>query len=343
MRVAMWYNNRDVRVEEMPVPKIGPGEILVRIEASGLCGSDGMEWYRLHKAPLVLGHEVAGEVVEVGKDVTTRFRTGDRVSVAHHVPCNTCHYCVNGHHSACKTLQSTNFDPGGFAEFVRVPSINVDRGVFKYSEEVSHEDATFVEPLACVVRGQRIAGLRPGNTVFVVGCGISGQLHVQVARTMGAGRILAMDTIPFRLEMAQKFGADAVLSSEDNVPEQVRELNDGRLADLVILCRGKWIPLGLRSVERGGTVLFFAGAGQDDRIPIPVNDLFWRTEVTLMSSYAGPPADSIAALSLIRSKRVPVNGMITHRLALAESGKGFHLLTHPTEQNSMKVVIFPQK
>ena len=163
MRVAMWYNNRDVRVEDMPVPETGSGEILVRIEASGLCGSDGMEWYRLHKAPLVLGHEVAGEVAEVGSAVTT-FKPGDRVSVAHHVPCNTCHYCLNGHHSACKTLQSTNFDPGGFCEYVRVPAINVDRGVFTFSEEVSYEDATFVEPLACVVRGQRIARLRPGNT-----------------------------------------------------------------------------------------------------------------------------------------------------------------------------------
>jgi len=337
----MWYNNRDVRIEEIPVPKIGPGEILVRIEASGLCGSDGMEWYRLHKAPLVLGHEVAGEVVEVGKDVD-RIKVGDRVSVAHHVPCNTCHYCLSGHHSACKTLQSTNFDPGGFCEFVRVPSINVDRGVFVYGEDVSHEDATFVEPLGCVVRGQRIARLRPGNTVLIVGCGISGQLHTMTARAMGAGRIIVMDTIDFRLKMAQRFGADAVISSEESVPEQVREINDGLLADMVIICRGKWVPQGLRSVERGGTVLMFAGAGEEDRIPLPINELFWRTEITITSSYAGPPADSIAALNLIRSRRVPVNDMITHRLPLAESVKGFHLLTHPTEQDSMKIVIEPQ-
>ncbi len=341
MRVSMWYNNRDVRVEEMPVPQIGHGEILVRIEASGLCGSDGMEWYRLHKAPLVLGHEVAGEVVEVGKDVQA-FRVGDRVSVAHHVPCNTCHYCVNGHHSACKTLQSTNFDPGGFCEFVRVPSINVDRGVFTFGEEVSYEDATFVEPLGCVIRGQRIARLRAGNTVFVAGCGISGQLHIQTARAMGAGRIVAMDTIPFRLEMAKRFGADAVIATDRNVPEQLRDLNDGLLADLVIICRGKWMPQALHSVERGGTVLFFAGGREEDRIPRPVNDLFWRTEITLTSSYAAPPADSIAALNLIRSKRVPVGEMITHRLALADAVEGFHLLTHPTEQDSMKVIIEPQ-
>ena len=342
MRVSMWYNNRDVRVEEMPVPEIGPGEILVRIEASGLCGSDGMEWYRLHKAPLVLGHEVAGEVVEVAKDVK-KFQPGDRVSVAHHVPCNTCHYCLNGHYSACKTLQSTNFDPGGFCEFVRVPAINVDRGVFKFGEEVSYEDATFVEPLACVVRGQRFARLRPGNTVLIVGCGISGQLHTMTARTMGAGRIIAMDTIDFRLGMANKFGADAVISTDENVPEQVRELNDGMLADLVVICRGKWVPQALQSVERGGTALFFAGAREEDKIPIPINELFWRTEITLTSSYAGPPGDSVAALNLIRSKRVPVNGMITHRLPLSDAVQGFHLLTHPTEQESMKIIIEPQK
>jgi L-iditol 2-dehydrogenase len=215
--------------------------------------------------------------------------------------------------------------------------------VFKFGEEVSYEDATFVEPLGCVIRGQRIARLRPGNTVFVVGCGISGQLHIQAARTMGAGRIIAMDTIPFRLDMAKRFGADDVISTDEDVPEKVRDLNNGMLADLVVICRSKWIPQALESVERGGTILFFAGAREDDRIPTPVNDLFWRTEITLTSSYAAPPADSIAALNLIRSKRVPVNEMITHRLRLADAVQGFQLLTHPTEQASMKVVIEPQK
>jgi L-iditol 2-dehydrogenase len=194
-----------------------------------------------------------------------------------------------------------------------------------------------------VIRGQRMARLRPGNTVFVVGCGISGQLHVQAARTMSAGRIIAMDTIPFRLEMSKRFGADAVIQTDRDVPEKLRALNDGRLADLVIICRSKWISQALHSVERGGTVLFFAGAREEDRIPNPVNDLFWRTEITLTSSYAAPPADSMAALNLIRSRRVPVNEMITHRLALAESVEGFRLLTHPTEQDSMKIVIEPQR
>jgi L-iditol 2-dehydrogenase len=127
MRVAMYYNNKDVRLEEMPTPQVGPGEVLLKSLACGICGSDVMEWYRIHKAPLVLGHEATGEIVETGEDVK-RFKKGDRVFVSHHVPCNTCHYCLNGNHTVCDTLRSTNFDPGGFAEYVRVPEINVDRG-----------------------------------------------------------------------------------------------------------------------------------------------------------------------------------------------------------------------
>ena len=198
MRVAMWYNNRDVRLEEMPTPTIGEDEVLVRVEAGGLCGSDGMEWYRLHRAPLVLGHEIAGVIVDAGIRVR-RYRVGARVSVAHHVPCNTCQYCLAGHHSCCTTLQTTNFIPGGFSEYVRVPAINVDRGILSVPDDVSFEDATFVEPLGCVLRGLRQARMRPGQTVFVIGCGISAQLMIMAARALGAGLIVACDSIPFRL------------------------------------------------------------------------------------------------------------------------------------------------
>jgi L-iditol 2-dehydrogenase len=333
----MWYNNQDVRVEEMPVPRIGPGELLVRIEASGICGSDVMEWYRLHKAPLVLG-----QVVEVGEGVE-RYKVGDRVTVAHHVPCNTCHYCLSGHHSVCDTLRQTNFDPGGFAEYVRVPPINVDRGVFLLPDEVSYEEGAFTEPLACVLRGQRLARLRPGQSVLVVGAGMSGLLHVALARALGAGRIIAMDTIPYRLEAACRFGAQAVIDSEEEVPARLREVNDGRLADLVVVCRGAWLAQGLRAAERGGTVLIFGATRAEATIPIPVNELFWRSELTITSAYAGPPADSQAALELIRAGRVPVREMISHRLSLAEAGLGFRLVSHPQEQGSLKVIIEPQR
>ena len=168
MRVAMYYNNRDVRLEEMAVPEVSPGELLVRVEASGICGSDVMEWYRAARAPMVLGHEVAGQVAEVG-DGVERFREGDRVVVTHHVPCNVCHYCLNGHHTVCDTLRETSFDPGGFSEYLRVPAINVDRGVFKIPDGLSFDEASFAEPLACVLRGQQRANVRAGQSVYRTG------------------------------------------------------------------------------------------------------------------------------------------------------------------------------
>ncbi len=342
MRVARWYNNRDVRVEEMPVPKIGPGEMLVRVVASGICGSDVMEWYRLDRAPLVLGHEIAGEVVAAGEGVE-RYKVGDRIAVAHHVPCNTCHYCLSGNHTACDTLRRTNFDPGGFAEYVRLPAINVDRGVFPLPDEVSFEDATFVEPLACVLRGQRRANLQPGQAVLVIGSGISGLLHIQLARALGTGRIVATDISSYRLEAAKRLGADMAINADEYSLDHLREANNGLLADLVIVCTGAVpaVSQALSSVERGGTILLFAPTAPGVTIPLSINNLFWRSDITLTTSYAGSPADYAAALRLIRARRVPVHEMITHRLSLEETGLGFQLVAGA--QESLKVIIEPQR
>lgn len=342
MRVAMWYNNRDVRIEEMPIPQIGSGELLVRVEACGICGSDVMEWYRLDRAPLVLGHEIGGQIVAVGEAVE-HYQEGDRVSAAHHVPCNTCHYCLNGHHTVCDTLRQTNFDPGGFAEYIRLPAINVDRGVFLLPGEVSYEEATFIEPLACVLRGQRLAHMRPGSSVLVIGSGIAGLLHVQLARTLGAGRVIATDITPYRLEAAKRFGADATIHAEEDLPTRLHQVNQGRLADLVIVGTGATsaIVQALESVERGGTVLFFAPTNPGITIPISINELFWRNDITLTTSYAASPADYQTALELIRAGTIPVRQMITHRLGLAETGLGFQLVAKA--QNSIKVIIQPQR
>jgi L-iditol 2-dehydrogenase len=342
MRVAMYYNNHDIRLEEKPLPKIDPGEMLMRIDASGICGSDLMEWYRLHKAPLVLGHEVAGVVVEVGEGVT-KYKVGDRITAAHHVPCNTCHYCLSGHSTVCNTLRSTNFDPGGFAEYVRLPAINVDRGVLVIPPEVTLEEATFTEPLACVLRGQRAAGLQPGETVLVIGSGLAGLLYIHLARALGAGHIVATDINEFRLKSARQFGADLALPASEDVPARLREINDGRLADRVIVCAAHTsaIDQALRSIERGGTVLLFAPTQPQATVPISVNDLFWRNDITITTTYAGSPADCATALALIQSKRVRVGEMITHRLGLAETGLGFQLVGEG--KDCLKVIIEPQK
>jgi L-iditol 2-dehydrogenase len=342
MRVAMYYSNQDVRLEEMPVPQIGPGEVLMRVEASGICGTDLLEWYRRHKAPLVLGHEVAGVIAAVGEGVE-KYNVGDRICAAHHVPCNTCHYCRSGHHTVCDTLRQTNFDPGGFAEYVRLPRINVDQGIFLLPGEVSFEEATFVEPLACVLRGQRLAHLQPGQSVLVVGSGVAGLLHIQLARASGAGHIMATDIVDYRLEAARKFGADIAIQTEEYIPAYLRRAADDRLADLVIVCSGATsaINQALESVERGGTVLFFASTDLGVNVPLSVNDLFWRNEITLTSSYGGSPVDYAAALELIQSGKIRVREMITHRLGLAETGLGFQLVARA--QDSLKVIIEPQK
>ena len=343
MRVLMYYANLDVRVETMPVPEIGPDELLLKVFASGICGSDVMEWYRRDKVPLVLGHEVAGEVVATG-DRVKKFKAGDRVAATHHVPCNTCHYCLSGHHTVCDTLlRGTHFDPGGFAEYLRIPAINVDRGVFSIPDDVTYGEASFMEPLACVLRGQKAARLKPGQSVLVLGSGISGLLHVALARALGAGFIAAVDTISYRLEKAKEMGADLALHGNDDVAAAFRRANEGRLADLVILCFDGFIPLAMKAVEKGGTVLFFGGAPEGATLPATLNDLFWRTEVTLTSSYAGAPADCKTALSLIREKAVPVLKTVTHRLALAEGPTGFGHVCAPTEHDCIKVIVEPHK
>ena len=342
MRVLMYYSNNDVRVQEMPIPEIGPGELLVKVMASGICGSDVMEWYRRDKVPLVLGHEVAGEVVEVGEGVE-RFNLGDRVAATHHVPCNTCHYCLGGHHTVCETLlRGTHFHPGGFAEYIRVPAINVDRGVFNIQEGMSYEQASFMEPLACVLRGQKNARLKPGQSVLVLGSGISGLLHVGLARALGAGLVAAADTIPFRLKKAENMGADLALEAGEEMISSLRKANGGRLADLVIICFDGFIPLAVKAVERGGTILFFAGASEGATIPATINELFWRTEITLTSTYAGGPSDCSIALELIRTGSVAVEKTVTHRLAMKEGADGFRAVASPMEHECIKVIVEPQ-
>jgi L-iditol 2-dehydrogenase len=340
MRVAMYYRNSDVRLEEIPAPKIGPDELLVKIISSGICGSDVLEWYRIKKAPIVLGHEIAGDIAEAGANVT-RFRPGQRVFVSHHVPCNTCWYCLNGNHTVCQTLHTTNFDPGGFAEYVRVPAINVDRGTFVLPESVSYDEGAFVEPLACVIRGQRVADFKPGQTVLVMGSGISGLLHIMLARAMGAGRIIATDISAFRLLKAREFGADVALDAREDVPARVRDANRGRPADLAIVCTGALTAFqqALKSVDRAGTVLCFATTDPGVELPIPLNE-FWRNGITVLPSYANSPYDAQVAIELLAAGRLPVNKMITHRLGLAETQKGFQLVAGAGD--SLKVIIEPQ-
>lgn len=339
MRVAMYYNNRDLRLEEMPIPEIGSDELLLKVKASGICGSDVMEWYRLKKAPLVLGHEVTGEVFKAGKNVK-KYKVGDRVFVSHHVPCNTCRYCLNGHQTVCETLHTTNFYPGGFSEYIRVPEINVDRGIFLLPEGISFEDGTFIEPLACVIRGQRMAELRPTESVLILGAGISGLLHLLTAKACGAGRVIITDINEYRLKLAQELGADSVVNAKEDIITHLRQINDGRLADLVVVCTSAITAFqqALKAVGRAGTILCFAPTEPGVNLPVPVND-FWRQSIKIIHSYGASPLDNLTAMELIHSEVIPVNKLITHRLKLKDAGLGFRLVAEAKE--CIKVIIEP--
>jgi len=339
MKCAMYYNNSDIRLEEIPVPTIKPDELLVKMHACGICGSDVLEWYRIKKAPLVLGHEMTGEIVEVGTDVAD-YSIGDRVFVSHHVPCNTCHYCLNGHHTVCDILRTTNFDPGGFAEYIRVPGINVDRGVFLLPDEISYEEGTFIEPLACVLRGQKTTHLQPGQTVFIIGGGISGLLHVKLAKALGAGSVIVSDINKKRLAFAEKCGAKTGILADNNIAEHLKEINNGRLADVVIIATAavEAISTAWETVDRGGTVLIFAPPEPGADIALPLFDI-WHDGITITTSYAGSPLDIYEAIELIKSKTITVQDMITHRFPLSMAHEGFSLVAKA--HTSIKVIINP--
>ena len=338
MKVAVYHSNRDIRIEERAVPRIGPGEMLVRMEASGICGSDVMEWYRIGKAPLVLGHEIAGTIEETGEGVDG-FETGDRVFVSHHVPCNECRYCEAGQHSLCDTLRTTNFDPGGFAEFVRVPAINVTNGTFRLPDGMSFEEGAFIEPLACVLRGVHAARFRRGWSVIVLGSGISGLLFVKILRALGASRVAATDIESRRLEAARRFGADITLTADEATPDRLNEEHGG-LFDLVIAAAGApaVFEQAFALAGRGGTVLLFAPPEPDLELRLPLFRI-WRDQIAILSTYAGCPPDIEEAIEMIASKRITVTDMITHRLPLDETAEGFRLVSEGAE--SIKVIITP--
>ncbi|HTY75066.1 MAG TPA: zinc-dependent dehydrogenase [Candidatus Nanoarchaeia archaeon] len=341
MLVAVYYNNKDVRVQEMPKPAVGRDEFLLKVMASGICGSDVTEWYRVPKAPKVLGHEATGVIEEVGEAVTD-YKIGDRVFVSHHVPCNKCRYCLRGHHTACETLHTTNYYPGGFAQYIRVPKINVEKGVYRLPENMSFEEGTFIEPLACVVRGQRLSSVGKEDTVLIIGGGLAGILHLQLAKAKGAKNVVVSDINPFRLRQAEKFGADHTIDAKGNIAQQLKNVNEERLADQVIVCTGATPAAhsALECVDKGGSILFFAVPDPTVRIQLPITD-FWRNEITLRTSYGAAPQDLEESLELLSQKKLNVVDMITHRLPIKDAAEGFRLVANAGE--SLKVILEPNQ
>lgn len=335
MKVSVWYSNADIRIEDRPRPQPGEKEMLVKIISCGICGSDIVEWYRLPRAPLVPGHEIGAEVVEVGRSIT-KYRPGDRVFIAPKVPCMICDYCKSGHYPVCSNVRERL--PGGLAEYVLVPQALVEKGTYLLPENMTYDQSTFIEPLACVVRAQRLAAVCKNQTVMVMGSGISGLLHLKLAKA-GRCRVVATDVSRKRLEFAEKMGADITIDAAENVPERLAEENR-RLADVVILCTSAAaaVDQAWKCVDKGGVIVFFAVPHPDIKVGIPIND-FWTREIKIITSYYCGPADIEAAISLIETETIQVEELITQRLSLQDVAKGFQMVMEG--KDSLKVIIKP--
>jgi L-iditol 2-dehydrogenase len=335
VKAAVYRGAGRLEAAEWPRPAVGPGELLLRVRGCGLCGSDIAKILTpATPAPAVFGHEVVGDVVEVGPGVTA-FGPGDRVVAAHHVPCGACHYCRRSSPSMCQTFKAGSLDPGGFAEFVRVPAPNVVQAAFKVPAHVSDEAASFVEPLACCLRALRRAALAPGDTAVVIGLGSIGCLFVQLLRRAGAA-VVGIDQDPARLDRARCLGADVHLGGEPGAA--VPRLGQGRGADLVMITGGgaAVLPLAVRAVRDGGGIHYFAG-GPGEALPVALETVYHR-ELTITATYSSSPADLGEAFRLISAGEVTVQGLYTHRVSLARLDEGVELMR---TRRALKVYVTP--
>jgi L-iditol 2-dehydrogenase len=336
MKVAKWHNNKDIRIETVPTPRPGPKEMLVQVKSCGICGSDIVEWYRLPRAPLVPGHEIGAEVFEVGADLN-KFKPGDRVFIAPKVPCMQCDYCRNGHFPVCSTIEDRL--PGGFAEYILAPQALIEHGTYLLPDKVTYDQSTFIEPLACVVRAQRLADIQPNQTVMVLGFGMSGMLQVQLAAAKSC-RVIATDINPGRLKLAESLGAGITIdAAKENVIKRLLEEN-GKPADVVVLCASALtaVEQAWQCVDKGGAVVFFTVPGPDKQVTVPINE-FWTREIRILTAYYCGPPDIVEAIKLIEDGTIAVDDMITHRIPLMDIAKGFQMVMDGRE--SIKVIVKP--
>ncbi len=338
MKAAVYYEADDIRVEEMARPRAGSDEILVEMRACGICGSDVMEWYLKGRAPLVLGHEPTGIIAEVG-DHVEGFKTGDRVFVHHHVACLTCHYCIRGDYTMCEKFTQTHIEPGGFAEYFKVPSPNVQIDTLKIPDSLSFEEATLIEPMGCCLRALAKCGIRPGDTVAIIGAGPSGIINTMLARLMGAGQIIASDLIDYRLKAAKKFGADLTVNPEiENLDAKLRENTGGIGADVVIVTAPstKALTSGIKVCRRGGTVCIFAPTEPERFAHIRPHRLFF-SEIVVIPSYSTSHIETRMALRLMTSGKIRVKELVTHRFPFNRIQDAFTVAARDKE--CLKVVV----
>lgn len=348
MKVAKLYSFNNIRIEDIPVPQIGPRDVLIKTKACGICSGDAMPWYIEKKAPIVLGHEPVGEIVELGSLLLqpsaishqpSAFKVGDRVFVHHHAPCLNCKYCNRGDYVQCETWRNTKIVPGGISEYILVPETNLKNDTLKLPEGMSYEDGTLIEPTACVVKSLKRAEIKKGDTILIIGLGVMGQMHVLLAREFGAEKIIGADMIPFRLNKALEFGADHIIDvSKEDIIGTLNTITDGFMADIVIVGpnSASAIRQGIEAVASGGTVVLFTPAKPDEMLTIDPNYIYFR-DINIVASYSCGPDDTKKALHFIRQGVVTADKLITHKFSIDNTEKAYRLTVEA--KDSLKCVI----
>ena len=338
MKAAVYHSQKDIRIEDTPIPSISEDEALVEMKACGVCGSDLMDWYLESRAPLVLGHEPAGTIAKKGSKVKG-FNVDDRVFVHHHVACLKCHYCLHGDYTLCKQFHETNIMPGGFAEYFKVPAPNLRLDTLKIPDNLSLEEATLIEPVGCCLRAIKKCNMKAGDSVAVIGAGTTGLIHTALSKIYGAEKTIVSDLFDFRLNASKRFGADVLVNPEKNDLVKVVEAEtDGRGVDVAVVTAPsvEAYRTGIKICRRGGKLCVFAPTAPGRYLQLSPKELFF-TEIQLIPSYSTSHLETREALELIASGRLDAKSLITHRFKLAETAEAFKTALESKE--SLKVIV----
>jgi L-iditol 2-dehydrogenase len=340
MKVAVYYNNHDVKIENRPKPEPKGGEILVKTRACGVCVADTMEWYLTPRAPLTLGHEPTGVIEAVGPEVS-KFKPGDRVAVHHHVACLNCAHCRKGLFTMCETFRKTHIQPGGFSEYFLASAMHVERDTLLLPDHISFEAGTLVEPLGCVIHAIRNAKIQPGDSVALIGTGTMGLMFIEALHYWGVRDLVVYEVLDWRIEKAREFGAPTVLiPDKDPQKEQIRikEILNSDGADKVIIAAKdiSAMKLGMQLANKGGTVTFFATPHPEEFVELYPSYIFFN-EITLNSTYSADHLDTKTALDLISNGDISAEKIISHRFPIEKLSEA--ILQTASRDESLKCAI----
>ena len=340
MKSAYIKGPSNVEIRNTERPHVGSGDVVVQMRACGVCGSDLEKIYGQYSQPSMrLGHEPAGIISEVGAD-TKEFKKGDRVFVHHHVPCYSCHFCVHGNETMCQKYSETNLSPCGLAEEFSVPAWNVaNGGVIKLPDQISFEEASMIEPLACCIRAWQKIKYKNGDSVAILGAGPTGMMHVMLSKIYGMKEIFCFDINDFRLNFARNLGiTEAFHSTDSNASSKILSKTENRGVDVAIVATGNLnaIIQSIDLVRKGGTIMLFGVPSKDAKVSLDVSKIYSK-EITITPSYAASENDTKAAFELIKEKKIEIKKLITHRFDLSESAKALEYAHQGND--SMKIIV----